>query len=41
VFVLGDAEAPADDAAVGVAVDLGRLADIGLAHTGFVFDLVP
>ncbi|WP_344746256.1 hypothetical protein [Streptosporangium vulgare] len=32
VFLLGDAEAPADDGAVGPHVDAGEFADPGLVH---------
>ncbi len=41
VLVLADAQAPADDGAVGLAVDAGRAQDVGAAQPGLALDLLP
>src|SRR5690606_34949919 len=41
VFVLGDAQTPADDAAVGFPVDAGGGGDLGAGQAGLAFQVVP
>lgn len=41
MFVLRDAQAPTEDAPVGLAVHAGRLEDVGATEPALAFDLLP